>query len=82
MQACAESGTHYVDITGETLFVRRNMDTHGDVATRTGAKIISCCGYDSVPSDIGALVSKAAADVSRQVCLGDPNTRNVSLVLE
>lgn len=36
---CAESGTHYVDITGETGFVRRNIDNYHELARETGAKV-------------------------------------------
>ena len=36
--------------------MRRVIDRHhGDAAAR-GVKLVHCCGYDSVPFDIGALV--------------------------
>lgn len=40
--ACAASGTHYVDITGETMFVRHNIDNHNEAAVETGAKVGGC----------------------------------------
>lgn len=52
--ACVRNGTHYVDITGETPWVRKMIDRHQDEAIRTGARIIPFCGFDSVPSDLGA----------------------------
>ena len=56
VRACARQGVDYVDITGETAHVRRLVDRyHGDAA-RTGAKIVPFCGFDSVPSDLGALL--------------------------
>ena len=55
-RACAEAGTHYADLTGEVLFMRRTADELHDVAARTGARIVHACGFDSIPSDLGVLV--------------------------
>lgn len=52
--ACVAQGTHYVDITGETPWVRGLIERHHDQAAADGTRIIPCCGFDSVPSDIGA----------------------------
>ncbi|WP_330184597.1 saccharopine dehydrogenase family protein [Nocardia sp. NBC_01503] len=52
VQACAENGTHYADLTGEPLFIRECIDRFGDRAAETGAKIVNSCGYDSIPSDL------------------------------
>ena len=52
--ACVASRTHYVDITGETPWVRDLIDRHHTQAARDGTRIIPCCGFDSVPSDLGA----------------------------
>jgi short subunit dehydrogenase-like uncharacterized protein len=54
--ACVRSRTHYVDITGETAWVRTLIDRHHERAATDGTRIIACCGFDSVPSDLGALV--------------------------
>jgi short subunit dehydrogenase-like uncharacterized protein len=60
VQACVERRTHYVDITGETPWVRGLIDRHHAQAARQGTCIVPCCGYDSVPSDLGAwLVAQA-----------------------
>ncbi|HEX7353295.1 MAG TPA: saccharopine dehydrogenase NADP-binding domain-containing protein [Mycobacteriales bacterium] len=59
--ACARSGTHYADLTGEPLFHRDMIDTYGKEAADTGAKIVHSCGYDSIPSDLGVLVLHEAA---------------------
>jgi short subunit dehydrogenase-like uncharacterized protein len=55
-RACAESGTHYADLTGEVLFMRRTADELHAVAIGTGARIVHACGFDSIPSDLGVLV--------------------------
>jgi len=59
--SCAEHGTDYCDLTGETLFIHRMMKAHHERAVETGARIVNCCGYDSIPSDLGTLMVQAAA---------------------
>jgi len=54
--ACARAGTDYCDLTGETQFIRRMIDAHHDTARDTGARIVHCCGFDSIPSDLGVLL--------------------------
>ncbi|MFT3862862.1 MAG: saccharopine dehydrogenase NADP-binding domain-containing protein [Solirubrobacterales bacterium] len=52
--ACAAAGTDYVDLTGEPEFVDRMYLEHHAEAERTGARLVHCCGFDSVPHDLGA----------------------------
>ncbi len=52
--ACVKHGTHYVDITGETPWVQGLIQQHHAQAAREGTRIVPFCGFDSVPSDIGA----------------------------
>lgn len=52
--ACVRHGTHYVDITGETPWVREMIERHHAAAARQGTRIVPACGFDSVPSDLGA----------------------------
>jgi short subunit dehydrogenase-like uncharacterized protein len=54
--ACAAHGTHYCDLTGEPQFVRRMIDRYDEAARSTGARIVTCCGFDSIPSDIGTFM--------------------------
>jgi short subunit dehydrogenase-like uncharacterized protein len=54
VDACVAQRTHYVDITGETPWVRRLIDRHHARAAAEGTRIVPCCGFDSVPSDLGA----------------------------
>ncbi len=51
--ACVDSGTHYCDLAGEVQWVRKMIDQHQARAMQTGARIVHCCGFDSVPMDIG-----------------------------
>src|SRR3954451_11330224 len=50
--ACAEAGTDYADLTGETMFIRDSIDAHHKQAVDSGARIVHSCGFDSVPSDL------------------------------
>lgn len=58
--ACVRHGTHYVDITGETPWVKGLIDRHHDAAERNGARIIPFCGFDSIPSDLSARLANEA----------------------
>lgn len=53
VKACAEAGTDYCDLTGEVQWVRRMIDLYEDSARASGARIVNCCGFDSIPSDLG-----------------------------
>ncbi len=61
VEACAAAGTDYADLAGEVLFIRDSIDRCHDVAARSGARIVHCCGFDSVPSDLGVLALHHAA---------------------
>src|SRR3954454_24216436 len=53
--ACAAAGTDYVDLTGEPEFVDRMYCRYHDEASRSGARIVHACGFDSIPHDLGVL---------------------------
>jgi short subunit dehydrogenase-like uncharacterized protein len=55
VQACADAGTHYADLTGEVLFMRETIDRFNAAARASGARIVHSCGFDSIPSDLGVL---------------------------
>ncbi|MBH5323180.1 saccharopine dehydrogenase family protein [Aurantiacibacter sediminis] len=55
VEACAESGTHYCDLTGEPHWIRKMQDRYEATAKESGARIVHCCGFDSIPSDLGVL---------------------------
>ncbi|MFE9444178.1 saccharopine dehydrogenase family protein [Streptomyces sp. NPDC006602] len=52
--ACADSGTDYLDLTGEPEFVDLMYVRHDARARETGARLVHACGFDSVPHDLGA----------------------------
>eukprot|EP00210_Caulerpa_lentillifera_P002009 g1926.t1 len=69
VECCVEEGRHFLDVTGETLWVRTVIDRFHDVAKSKNVKIVNCCGFDSVPADIGTLflVKKIRAKYARGV---------------
>ncbi|MEO1241872.1 MAG: saccharopine dehydrogenase NADP-binding domain-containing protein [Pseudomonadota bacterium] len=53
IEACAANGTDYCDLAGEIPFIQEMMDRRADQARTSGARILNCCGVDSLPSDLG-----------------------------
>lgn len=53
VDACVRAKTHYVDITGETRWIKTLIERYHEQAASDGTRIIPCCGFDSVPSDLG-----------------------------
>ena len=53
--ACIAAGTHYLDLTGETFWMRRLVREQHDAARRAGLKIIPCAGYEALPFDLATL---------------------------
>jgi short subunit dehydrogenase-like uncharacterized protein len=71
VEACAAAGTDYADLTGEVLFIRDSIDGCHQTAAGTGARIVHCCGFDSIPSDLGVLLLHEAARADGAGDLGD-----------
>lgn len=63
--ACVAAGTAYCDLTGEVPFVRQMIDRHHAAAVASGARIVHCCGFDSVPSDLGVWVLQRDLEAQR-----------------
>ena len=51
--ACVENKVHYCDLAGEVQWIRQMIDKHHKNAKENGTKIVHCCGFDSIPSDMG-----------------------------
>jgi short subunit dehydrogenase-like uncharacterized protein len=61
VEACAAAGTDYCDLAGEVLFMREAIDRYEAIAAGSGARIVHTCGFDSIPSDLGAFLLAEAA---------------------
>jgi short subunit dehydrogenase-like uncharacterized protein len=53
VEACIAEGADYLDITGEPVFVDRILSVYGERAAHAGVRVVSCCGFDSIPHDLG-----------------------------
>ncbi|GAB4819276.1 hypothetical protein N2152v2_006322 [Parachlorella kessleri] len=56
VDACVRQGAHYCDITGETTYVMDLIRSYHEQAQAKNVRIVPCCGYDSIPSDLGAFL--------------------------
>lgn len=54
VRACIDQGTDYVDSTGEPYFVDLVLDRYSKAAADRNVRLVSCCGFDSIPADLGA----------------------------
>lgn len=61
VKACVETGTDYCDLTGEVQWIARMLAEHEAAARKSGARIVHCCGFDSIPSDLGTYVLQQRA---------------------
>ena len=53
VKACVATGTDYCDLAGEVQWIRRMIRQYEGAARTSGARIVHCCGFDSIPSDLG-----------------------------
>lgn len=51
-KACAENGTHYLDVTGELPWVARMIHKYEDTAKKSGSIMIPQIGVESAPADL------------------------------
>ena len=61
VRACAETGTDYADLSGEVHWIARMIDRYQDTARQSGARLVPCSGFDSIPSDLGVFHLQQAA---------------------
>ena len=68
VEGCIKAKTDYVDICGETEFIEGIYADWNDAATKSNVSIVSSCGYDSIPSDLGVLYVKTKFKEAGAVC--------------
>jgi short subunit dehydrogenase-like uncharacterized protein len=54
-EACVAERSDYVDLTGEPAFVKEVVQKLDASAKEGKVRLVSCCGLDSVPHDVGVL---------------------------
>ncbi|KFB46018.1 AGAP002652-PA-like protein [Anopheles sinensis] len=55
IKACIEAGTHHVDVSGEPQYMERMQLEYHQQAQERGIYIVSACGFDSIPADLGTV---------------------------
>jgi short subunit dehydrogenase-like uncharacterized protein len=59
--ACVATGTDYLDLCGEPVWMRQMIDAYQATAQSTGARIVFSCGFDSLPFELGVLFCQETA---------------------
>jgi short subunit dehydrogenase-like uncharacterized protein len=59
--ACAATGTDYLDLCGEPVWMRQMIDAHEATAKASGARIVFSCGFDSLPFELGVYFCQETA---------------------
>src|SRR5580658_7428629 len=59
--ACAATGTDYLDLCGEPVWMRQMIDAHQATAQSSGARIVFSCGFDSLPFELGVFFCQQTA---------------------
>jgi short subunit dehydrogenase-like uncharacterized protein len=54
VEACLETSTHYLDITGEPSFIADIYNNQYEKAVKNHSCVVNCCGFDSIPADYAA----------------------------
>lgn len=68
LAACAAGGTDYVDLCGETNWMREMVIAHSAAAEASGARIVFSCGFDSIPFDLGVYyLQRVAREITGSV---------------
>ncbi|CAB3227477.1 unnamed protein product [Arctia plantaginis] len=55
VKAAIDSKTHYVDVSGEPQFMELMQLRYDEAAREAGVFVISACGWDSIPNDMGVV---------------------------
>lgn len=61
LAACVASGTDYLDLCGEPVWMRQMIEQHEEAARKSGSRIVFSCGYDSLPFELGVFCAQEEA---------------------
>ena len=68
-RAAAETGTHYVDTTGEQPYMQLLQDRYDEQARTAGAALVPAMGFDYVPGDLLAHLTAQGVEPLRELVL-------------
>ncbi|MEM6585395.1 MAG: saccharopine dehydrogenase NADP-binding domain-containing protein, partial [Pseudomonadota bacterium] len=60
--ACAKTGTDYADLCGEPAWMAEKIAEHQETAKASGARICFSSGFDSIPFDLGVMMTQKEAE--------------------
>ena len=60
LKACVAAGTDYADLCGEPGWMREMIDAYHEQAKASGARIAFSSGFDSIPFDLGVMMTQKA----------------------
>lgn len=75
LDACVASGTDYLDLCGEPIWMRQMIDKHEAKAKQGGARIVFSCGYDSLPFELGVWFLQESAKTQLGAAVNRVKTR-------
>jgi short subunit dehydrogenase-like uncharacterized protein len=67
VRAAVETGTHYVDTTGEQLYMKRIVDRYDDAARAAEVAVVCAMGFDYVPGDLIARLAAGGHEPLREL---------------
>jgi short subunit dehydrogenase-like uncharacterized protein len=67
LAAAVETGTHYLDTTGEQPFMHTVFESYGADAERAGVALVTAMGFDYVPGDLIAALTAGSEPLDELV---------------
>jgi len=75
VQAAVDTGTHYVDTTGEQPYIRRLVERFDGAAQAADIAVVPAMGFDYVPGDLIAHLVAQGAEPLRELVIAYSTTR-------
>jgi short subunit dehydrogenase-like uncharacterized protein len=69
LAAAVDTGTHYLDSTGEQPYMKMAFERYGPGASEAGVAVIPAMGFDYVPGDMIASLTASGMDELDEICL-------------
>jgi short subunit dehydrogenase-like uncharacterized protein len=70
VRAAIDTGTHYVDSTGEQPFIKLVFDRYGPAAERAGVALVPALGFDYAPGDCIARLAARGHEPLAELVIG------------
>src|SRR5919201_6378215 len=70
VRAAVETGTHYLDITGEQRYMQRIYERYDEAARAAEVAVIPGAGFDFLPGDLACRLAARDLEPAREVVVG------------